>query len=169
MLGSFEIASSDGRQGSPLDAPYRTIPGLAFSTFNPNRQPVIDLQFQRRDVSYIRLKSNTGEPWELAEFEVYAEGTVPDGFFPSIPLFIRGRYPIWGRMSYEEGDLQTLPIAVQTRTGPDEEPLHYFLQRGDELERVSAGDYAAFNPLDFSGAAQVQLGPILPNPEWSPW
>jgi len=72
-------------------------------------------------------------------------------------------------MSYERGDLQTLPIAVQTRTGPDEEPLHYFLQRGDELERVSAGDYAAFNPLDFSGAAQVQLGPILPNPEWSPW
>ena len=71
-------------------------------------------------------------------------------------------------MSYGEGDLQTLPIAVQTRTGPDEEPLHYFLQRGDELERVSAEDYAAFNPLDFSGAAQVQLGPILPNPEWSP-
>ena len=169
VLGSFKIASSDGRQGSSLDAPYRTIPGLAFSAFNPNRQPVIDLQFQRRDVRYIRLKSNTGEPWELAEFEVYAEGTVPDGFFTSIPLFIRGGYPIWGRMFYEEGDLQTLPIAVQTRTGPDEEPLHYFLQRGDELERVSARDYAAFNPLDFSGAAQVQLGPILPNPEWSPW
>lgn len=169
VLGSFEVASSDGQQDNPLDAPYRTIPGLAFSAFNPNRQPVVDLSFQRRDVRYIRLKSNTGEPWELAEFEVYAEGTVPNGVFTSKPLFIRGGYPIWGRMSYEEGDLQTLPIAVQTRTGPDEEPLHYFLQRGDELERVSAEDYAAFNPLDFSGAAQVQLGPILPNPEWSPW
>ncbi len=169
LLSSFALASSDGQEGSPLNAPYRTLPGLTFSSFNPNRQPVVDVHFERRDIRYIRLISQTGEPWELAEFEVYAEGTMPSGTFTSTPLFIRGGYPIWGAMSYEGGDLQTLPIVVQTRTGPDDEPLHYFLQRGDELERVSAEEYAAFNPLDFSGAAEVNQGPIQPNPAWSPW
>lgn len=169
VLGSFEVASSDGQQGMLLNAPYRAVPGLAFSTSNPNRQPVVDLSFERRDIRYIRLRSTTGEPWELAEFEVYSEGTVPRGLFTSMPLFIRGGYPIWGRMSLQDGELETQPIVVQTRTGPDEEPLHYFLQRGDDLERVSAEDYVAFDPLDFSGAAEVQLGPISPNPEWSPW
>ena len=62
-----------------------------------------------------------------------------------------------------------LPVTIQTRTGPDDEPLHYFLQRGDELERVSRSDYLNFIPLDFAGAARVELGPTRPNPEWSPW
>ncbi|MFT5088709.1 MAG: hypothetical protein ACI906_002154 [Candidatus Latescibacterota bacterium] len=169
LLGSFEVASNDGQQGPLLDSSYRTIPGLSFSTFSPNRQPVVDVSFSRRDIRFIRLNSQTGEPWELAEFEVYAEGTAPAGEFVSAPLFIRGSYPIWGRMLYEGGDLDDLPITVQTRTGPDEEPLHYFLQRGDELERVSSADYISFSGLDFAGAAEVLLGPIRPNPEWSPW
>jgi len=169
LLGSFEVASNDGQQGPLLNSSYRTIPGLSFSTFSPNRQPVVDVSFPRRDVRFIRLNSQTGEAWELAEFEVYAEGTVPAGEFVSAPLFIRGSYPIWGRMLYEGGDLDDLPITVQTRTGPDEEPLHYFLQRGDELDRVSSTDYFNFNALDFSGAAEISLGPIRPNPEWSPW
>lgn len=169
LLGSFEIAGNDGQQGSLLDSPYRAIPGLVFSTFSPNRQPVVDVSFPRRDIRFIRLTSQTGEAWELAEFEVYAEGTAPAAEFVSAPLFIRGSYPIWGRMLYEGGELADLPITVQTRTGPDEEPLHYFLQRGDELDQVSSADYFNFNPLDFSGAAEISLGPIRPNPEWSPW
>ncbi len=168
-LGNFEVGANDGQQGSILNSTYRAIPGLAFSAFSSNRQPVVDVRFPRRDIRYIRLNSSNGEPWELAEFEVYAEGTVPAGEFVSAPLFIRGGYPVWGRMLYEGGDLDALPITVQTRTGPDEEPLHYFLQRGDELERVASDEYFDFDPLDFAGAAETLLGPILPNPEWSPW
>lgn len=169
VLGNFEIGSNDGQQGPILNSPYRAIPGLVFSSFSPNRKPVVDVYFPRRDIRYIRLNSSTGEPWELAEFEVYLEGTVPAGEFVSKPLFIRGGYPVWGRMLYEKGNLDDLPITVQTRTGPDEEPLLYFLQRGDELERVSSDEYYGFDPLDFAGAAETVIGPILPNPEWSPW
>ena len=70
VLGNFEIGSNDGQQGPILNSPYRAIPGRVYSAFSPNRKPVVDVYFPRRDVRYIRLNSSTGEPWELAEFEV---------------------------------------------------------------------------------------------------
>lgn len=169
ILGSFAVATSSGDDGPPLFSRYRNVPRMAFDFFNPNRQSVVDVLFERRDVRYIRLQSAEGEPWELAEFEVYAEGSVPMGEFTSAPLFIRGGFPIWGQVFYEDGPVEKLPITLQTRTGPDEQPLHYFLRRGDELEQVSQRDYERFNPLDFAGAAQVELGPVRANPEWSLW
>lgn len=169
ILGSFAVGTSPGNDGLPLEARYQGVPRMSFNFFNPNRQSTVDVSFERRDVRYIRLQSMEGEPWELAEFEVYAEGSVPLGEFVSAPLFIRGGFPIWGRVFYEAGPVENLPITLQTRTGPDEEPLHYFLRRGDELERVDQRDYERFDPLDFAGAAQVELGPIRPNPEWSLW
>ena len=169
ILGRFEIGAISELVEAPLDAPFRTIPGLSFSTFSPNRQPVIEATFERRDMRLIRLQSREGEPWEIAELEILAEGTVPPGQFVSEPLFIRGGFPVWGRVFYDGGDLGDLPITMQTRTGPDDEPLHYFLRRGDELEQVSHRDYLGFVPLDFAGAASVELGPTRPNPKWSPW
>ena len=169
ILGSFAVATSPGDDGAPLFSRYRNVPRMAFDFFNPNRQSVVDVLFERRDVRYIRLQSAEGEPWELAEFEVYAEGSVPLGEFTSEPLFIRGGFPIWGQVFYQDGPVEELPITLQTRTGPDEHPLHYFLRRGDELEQVSQTAYEHFNPLDFAGAAQVELGPIRANPEWSLW
>jgi len=169
ILGSFEVGTNPGEEELPLYARYKTVPGLNFSSFSPNRQPVVDAAFERRDVRYIRLRSLEGEPWEIAEFQVFAEGSIPVGEFVSQPLFIRGGFPVWGQMRYDGGEMDMLPVTVQTRTGPDDEPLHYFLQRGDELERVSRRDYLNFTPLDFAGAARVELGPIRPSPEWSPW
>ena len=169
ILGTFQVGTSPGEEGTPLDFRYKTAPGLSFSSFSPNRQPVVDAAFERRDVRYIRLQSLEGEPWEIAEFEVYAEGSIPVGEFVSAPLFIRGGFPIWGRIRYDGGELARLPVTIQTRTGPDDEPFHYFLQHGDDLERVSREDYLNFTPLNFAGAARVELGPVRPNPEWSPW
>jgi len=169
ILGSFEVGTNPEEEGPLLLARYKTVPGLSFSSFAPNRQPVVDAAFARRDVRYIRLRSLEGEPWEIAEFEIYAEGSIPVGEFVSAPLFIRGGFPVWGRIRYDGGELSGLPVTVQTRTGPDDEPLHYFLQRGDELERVSMREYLNFTSLDFAGAVQAELGPVRPNPEWSPW
>ena len=169
ILGAFEIATNAGEADDLLGLRFRSVPGLNFSTFAPNRQPVVEASFQRRDVRYLRLRTQEREPWEIAEFEVYAEGTIPPGEIVSEPLFIRGAYPIWGRVRYDGGEVDQLPITIQTRTGPDEEPLHYFLQRGDELERVSRLQYINFTALDFAGAARVERGPIRPNPEWSRW
>ncbi|NKB68697.1 MAG: hypothetical protein GKR89_16660 [Candidatus Latescibacteria bacterium] len=170
ILGAFEIATNAGEAAGPLlGLRYSGVSGLNFSTFSPNRQPVVEAGFERRDVRYIRLSTQEREPWEIAEFEVFAEGTIPPGEVVSAPLFVRGAFPIWGQVRYDGGEIDQLPITIQTRTGSDDQPLHYFLQRGDELEQVSRWDYINFVPLDFAGAAQVELGPIRPNPGWSPW
>lgn len=169
ILGRFEVATADDLANPIQDAAYRSVPGMSFTTFAPNRQPVVEATFARRDVRVVRLRSTEGEPWEIAEFEIYAEGTVPAGEVVSQPLFVRGGFPIWGTLSWDGGNLNDLAATVQTRTGPDDEPLFYYLQRGDELEQVSRRDYETFTPLDFAGAAQVERGPILPNPAWSTW
>ena len=169
ILGRFRVSTAAGDVGDLGDAPYKTVPGLDYSVFSPNHRPIIEATFVRRDVRFLRLQSDEGEPWEIAEFEVFTEGTVPSGEFVSRPLFVRGGFPIWGRLFYDGGDLDGLSAAVQTRTGPDDEPLHYFLQRGDELEQVTQQEYLTFTPLDYAGAAVVELGPIRPNPAWSPW
>ncbi|HJP29712.1 MAG TPA: gliding motility-associated C-terminal domain-containing protein [Candidatus Latescibacteria bacterium] len=168
-LGRFEVGTATEQGLPPLYAAYRSVPGLSFNTFSPNLEPVVEVTFERRDVRFIRLQSHEREPWELAEFEVFTDGSVPAGEFVSVPLFVRGGFPVWGRVSFDGGDLAQLPVALQTRTGPDDEPLHFFLQRGDELEQVTERQYLDFVPLDFAGAASVELGPIRANPEWSPW
>ena len=166
MLGGFEVGTS-GSNGVAEDIlKLSYTPVTKFSPFFPNRQSVVDVRFDSREVRYVRLVSQGTEPWELAELEVYADGTVPTGEFISIPLFVRGGFPLWGQVLANGRDAAELPIAIQTRTGPDSEPIQYFFQRGDVLEKVSRRDYLDFDPTKDAG---VTLGPVKPNPEWSPW
>ncbi len=135
-----------------------------FYPSNPNRQPVVEKRFASRDVRYIRLVVREDRRWELAEIEVYSDGTLPTGEFVSVPILAtEGPRPLWGRVRYDGGDIQDLPVTVQTRSGPDREPLHYFRFTGigADKERVSA---AGWTTLD-----SVEQGPIIRNPAWSPW
>lgn len=170
VLGSFELSTSDGALPvGMLLADYKSL--FAFTETFPNRQTVVDRQFPTREVRYLRLSSHEKEQWEIAGFEVYSEGSLPSGEFTSIPLFVRGGSPVWGQVRLNGGDLGRLPVTVQTRTGPDEEPLLYYIKRGDELERVSKADYdnVALRRYTTIGIVEEEQGPILPNPQWSPW
>ncbi|MCC7262854.1 MAG: gliding motility-associated C-terminal domain-containing protein [Candidatus Latescibacteria bacterium] len=170
VLGSFDLATSDGTLPvGALLAEYKTLFGFT-ETF-PNRQTVVDRQFPTREVRYLRLSSLEKEQWEIAGFEVYSEGSLPAGEFVSSPLFVRGGSPVWGQVRLNGGDLGRLPVTVQTRTGPDEEPLLYYIKRGDELERVSqqAYDEVGLRRYTTIGIVEEEQGPVLPNPQWSPW
>ena len=171
ILGSFDLGILDG-SASPDEIAQMDFKRVTrFSRFFPNQEPVVDFYFQQQ-ARYIRLLSDESEPWEIAELEVYSDGTVPGGEFVSEPMFIRGGYPIWGRMLVDGRDARLSSIAVQTRTGPDYEPVFYFLKRGDELEQVPRQTYLS---VDQSGTGmagfdiEVEQGPVLPNPAWSQW
>lgn len=172
ILGSFGIATNPGSGVAENMAAvnYDTIFG--FSPTFPNRQSIVDRSFPSREVRYILLVSQEIESWELAELEVYADGTLPTGEFVSTPLFVRGGFPIWGRVLVNGRDAAEVPILIQTRTGPDPEPVHYFVQYGDDLVKVSFDNYLAWDPtVNFLAllAPTVKLGPTLSNPAWSPW
>ena len=138
----------------------------AFSFFasTPNVEPVVEKRIDSRDVRYVLIEPSTEREWELAEVEIYGAGDAPVGTYVSRP--VRARYPniVWGKVRYEGGSIENAPATVQTRTGPDRDPEHYFrldLQAEDGLLRVSREDYQAL--------PDEEKGPIKPNPLWSSW
>jgi len=142
-----------------LDGPYANL--LSFLTATPNVEPVVDRTFRSRDVRYLMIEPLVNREWEIAEFEIYGDGTLPLGAFISLPLRTAVNTPVWGRVLFEGGDLALADVVVQTRTGSDPNPVLFFLLRGTELVQISRLDYATALP--------GLKGPIVPNPEWSQW
>jgi len=166
---TFELAQGSGRRilgGSGVSYD----PFIRFASTRPNERAVYDWPGTRQvsrivETRYLRFQPLSGLPWEIAELEIYADGTVPVGEFVSRPLLASGTYPAWGRVRHEGMGLSALPVVVQTRTGPDEEPMHYYVQIGGRLRRVNQAVWE--NIEEIPGAAEK--GPVLPNPAWSPW
>ena len=139
-------------------------PAIRFFATAPNVEPVVERPIDSRNVRYVRLEPGTEREWELAEVEIYAAGDVPVGTYVSRP--VRTRYPniVWGKVRYEGGSIENAPATVQTRTGSDRDPEHYFridLEAEDGLQRVSKEDYQAL--------PDEEKGPVKPNPLWSSW
>ena len=139
-------------------------PAISFLAATPNVEPVVEKPIDSRDVRYVLIEPGTEREWELAEVEIYGAGDAPLGTYISRP--VRTRYPniVWGKVRYEGGSIENAPATVQTRTGPDRDPEHYFrldLEAEDGLQRVSREDYQAL--LD------EEKGPVKPNPLWSSW
>ncbi|MGY8823947.1 MAG: discoidin domain-containing protein [Candidatus Latescibacterota bacterium] len=161
---AFSLGTSDAEQDiNLLERKFESV--FNFFPSNPNRQPVVEHRFPSRDVRYIRLQARENRRWELAELEIYSDGPFPAGEFVSVPIPATrgGTRPLWGRVRYDGGDIQELPVTVQTRSGPDREPLHYFRFTGIGSDKVRVGA-TAWTLLD-----SVERGPIIRNPTWSSW
>jgi hypothetical protein len=156
----FTVLSSGG--GS-IRNPFRVISQLHFSSIRPNSEPVVDRVFASREIRFLQIQTDAVQPWELAEIEIYGDGSVPVGQFQSTPLPARHAFPVWGRVRYEGGDITNLPVVMQTRTGPDRTPVLYYRYTGvaDDVEETFSGVWGAL--------PEEEQGPVLPNPEWSAW
>jgi DNA-binding cell septation regulator SpoVG len=143
---------------------------LFFGITRPNIRAVVEwpgvLQVSgERQARYVRFQPIGDAPWELAELGLYTDGTAPPGFYRSVPLLAGTGTPVWGRVRHGGGlPIEELPIVLQTRTGPDEDPLIYFITQGPQEIQVNRAvwEYAD----DFPGIAQ---GPVKSNPNWSGW
>ena len=142
---------------------YTVLSPLNFGPYNPNEEPVVDRQFASRNARYLRLDVEALRQWEIAELEIYSDGTVPMGVYQSVPIPARHYHPVWGRVRYDGGDVTNLPVVIRTRTGPDRFPRQYFRRTGvgDDLEVVPAAIY--------NGIPPEEQGPVRPNPDWSQW
>ena len=131
---------------------------------NPNRVPVIEKRFPSRFVRFLRLQIRSDQPWEIAELKIFGDGYNVPAEYVSIPLHtVKGPRPLWGRVRYDGGEIADLPITVQTRTGTDPTPLHYFRFTGvgGDQERVTYREYVRLD--------SIEKGPISQNPDWSQW
>ena len=128
----------------------------------PNFQPVVEKRFESRDVRYVRIAPTSQRPWEIAELEVYGDGSLPTGEFRSKPM--RLGLKVFGLVRFEGRGVDSSPVLVHTRVGPDREPEWYFLleEDGDEI-------YRAKNRAEYTAAPPHLRGSIRPNPNWSSW
>lgn len=147
--------------GIPPLSPDSFDPLFAFYPSNPNAEPVVDRRFVSRDVRYILLLPTANREWEIAELEVYGDGTVPLGEYLSKPLRARSTTPVWGKVRFEGGDITRAPVVIQTRSGPDSEPELHFLKKGEQLIKVKESDWLT--------SLEGLKAPPKPNPLWSGW
>lgn len=121
-----------------------------------------------REIRFLRLRTLDNNPWEIAEVEVVANGHMPLGEFVSTVLEVRNANPVWGQVQVNGGDSTEEAITIQTRTGPDLHPLHYYVQAGGLLRRESREVWEGLAESDEPLGA-LRQGPVVPNPAWSPW
>ena len=176
-MQAFELGYSRGVEIIPgldfLEQPFNVL--INAHIFSPNKNTVVvwpraNEVIELPEMRYFRLKSLSDLPWEVAEIEINAVGTVPWGVYESKPLEVRQAIPVWGRMRVNGGAPDELPIVVQTRSGPDPEPLHYYVVRRGSREEVRV-DRIFWETLPRLGAdiRQADQGPVVPNPDWSAW
>ncbi len=162
FLRSFSLATDEGLTPGVnlLDRPFKSL--LDFYPANPNREPLVELLFPSRQVRFIRLTPRENLPWEIAELEIFSDGTLPVGEFVSVPIFAAGGpRPLWGAVRVEGRGEEG--VVVQTRTGLDATPrlFHRLTGVGADRERVTKSTYDQLQP--------EERGPILSNPQWTPW
>ena len=143
---------------------------------SPNTQSVViwPLPNQPRDdkeMRHVRIETLNERPWEIAEVEIIANGSVAPVEFISRPLTVPGGFPVWGRLRINGRDPDELPVTVQTRTGPDPKPVQYFLRltKSQTLREVGKSGWENIVNLTDVERGEAERGPILPNPEWSAW
>ena len=134
---------------------------MSFQAPNENTSPVVDKRFDSAEARFLSLEPRVDRAWEIAELEVYSDGTVPTGEYESQPLRANRTMPVWGRVLYEGGDISRAPVVVRTRTGRDRSPLLYYLIQGSDLVQYSKAGW--------ENAEEDRRGPVEPNPAWSTW
>ena len=143
---------------------------------SPNTQSVViwPLPNQPRDdkeMRHVRIETLNERPWEIAEVEIIANGSVAPVEFISRPLTVPGGFPVWGRLRINGRHPDELPVTVQTRTGPNPKPIQYFLRltKSQTLREVGKSGWENIVNLTDVERGEAERGPILPNPEWSAW
>ena len=185
---AFELAFNPGaeplrRRENILGLPFRTLlrfsTQLTFSTDQTrlarNNRTVVEWPGLRevtgtRQARYLRFTPLEDSPWEIAEIEIITDGTAPEALFVSTPMLAASGNPIWGRVRTDGADLTEMPVVLQTRTGPDQDPLLYFIEISEGREiQVAKGAWELIDQLGGGQLGATKQGPIRPNPAWSEW
>ncbi|MFT5088401.1 MAG: hypothetical protein ACI906_003082 [Candidatus Latescibacterota bacterium] len=169
-LQAFQLGS-DRRDPSEIESTIFEVccgsPNLINAHINaPNTQSVViwphpNTPHDPRPMRHVRIRTLNERPWEIAEIEIISDGSAPPGEYTSKPMEVRNARPVWGRLLVNGRDPGELPISIETRTGPDVDPIQYFLRQGfDRVKTTETQWTTAFEGLKL---------PPQPNPFWSPW
>lgn len=148
FLKGYEIFVNDGRPESRREGSliWETV---AFE--GQNQEAVVDVRIPTRFVRFLRLKSLTAADFEIAEFQVFSEGFVPQAVYIS-NVFDFGDPALLGRLRWIEeqvGDPARSRVQVRTRSGDDPQPVEFTRVGKQSSGRVEQrGDTVFDIPID---------------------
>ena len=126
FLKGFEIFVNDGAPENERNN-VLLFPNLDGGFVPQNEDAVVDLQFEPRFVRHLRLKSLTNTDFEIAEFQIFTRGYVPEATYVS-NVFDFDEPTLLGNIRWvleHVGDPFLATAQIRTRTGVDPQPIVY--------------------------------------------
>ncbi|MCC7265383.1 MAG: gliding motility-associated C-terminal domain-containing protein [Candidatus Latescibacteria bacterium] len=124
-LRAYELFLNDGSEETQIEGrPAMTSYKLELQ----NDEPVVDLRIPPQYVRYLRLKSQTVIDFEIAEFQVFGVGFVPEAIYVSNIFDLGSQLALWGNIRWLEEHLgreRMSRVHISTRSGLDDTPLVY--------------------------------------------
>ncbi len=149
FIRGYEVFINDGTPDTQIEG----VPILTtVAVDGQNEDSVVDVTIVPQYVRFVRLKSIATRGFEVAEFQVFGTGFVPEASYVS-NVFDFGDPAILGRLRWVEeaiGDPGLSSVLVRTRTGHDAQPVEFNkLRPGENIFREGGGiaQADAFNPL----------------------
>ncbi|MSR83391.1 MAG: hypothetical protein EXS58_10785 [Candidatus Latescibacteria bacterium] len=151
FMRGFEIFVNDGAAGTQREG-IPILQTVAIQT--QNTESVVDITVPPQYVRFIRVKSLTTAGFEIAEFQVFGTGFVPEASYVS-NIFDFGDLALLGRLQWtadQVGDPNLSKIQVRTRTGVDPQPVEFNKVRpGERIFRSGGGAGSSTQGTTFAG------------------
>ncbi|MEW6755124.1 MAG: FlgD immunoglobulin-like domain containing protein [Candidatus Latescibacterota bacterium] len=167
FIRRYEVSVSDGRTFARSGDPqYGLLHRQELAT-----DPVADIRFPLQLVRFVQLKVLSRGAFEIAEFEAYGEGFVPQAHFES-GLVDFGRAVVFGHLVVDAAVVgpgsgasgEAAAAVLEVRSGGDLTPRVYFrmdVESQQELEVTEA---------EYEKLEGKERGPVRSDTEnWSPW
>ena len=142
FLRGYEIFINDGTPENSFEG-VPILQTVAVET--QNDQSVVDVRIAPQYVRFVRLKVLTAAGFDLAEFQIFGTGFVPEASYVS-NIFDFGDLALFGNLRWiqeAEGDANLSSSRVRTRTGVDPNPVEFNKVRpGERIFRVGGGAQA---------------------------
>ena len=142
FLRGYEIFINDGTPENSFEG-VPILQTVAVET--QNDQSVVDVRIAPQYVRFVRLKVLTAAGFDLAEFQIFGTGFVPEASYVS-NIFDFGDLALFGNLRWiqdAEGDANLSGLRVRTRTGVDPNPVEFNKVRpGERIFRVGGGAQA---------------------------
>ena len=142
FLRGYEIFINDGTPENSFEG-VPILQTVAVET--QNDQSVVDVRIPPQYVRFVRLKVLTAAGFDMAEFQIFGTGFVPEASYVS-NMFDFGDLALFGNLRWiqdAEGDANLSNLQVRTRTGVDPNPVEFNKVRpGERIFRVGGGAQA---------------------------
>jgi hypothetical protein len=168
-IRQYRFYVNDGREESKTDKGDLVWTLVRDEKDNLNAQ--VEFEIEPQVVRHLYLHPHeSGEIWEIAEFEAYGRGFVPDASFVSDPIDL-GQISSLGRIWWNGNLDSEAKILIQTRSGDDEQPEVYWRKTGVGDQEVPLGQNGRpMTRQEYLAMPQNVQGKVTQDLEnWSVW